>query len=206
MAVALTGCGAPIATPTDPTSSPGLPVKPIKSPANRDNTDAKAVTLGLGAFVVGTDVQPGRYVITPGKGQTGHISISSTSDPMIVNESLGVDATNQLGVPSVTTDLAVGDTISISGLTACDFKPVGTTLGTKLAAGNWFVGLDIPPGTYTATIADVEAGHLFVISSAGDITSHATMGASLSGPTSVSITLSTGDLLKIMGLSEVSFS
>jgi len=206
IALGATGCGTPSASPTDTASSPGLPVKPVVAPTDRDNNGAKAVTLKLGAFVVGTDVQPGRYVITPGKGQVGHISISSANDPMIINEALGVDATNQVGVPSVTTDLSAGDAISISGLTSVDFKPTATTLSTKLTAGNWYVGLDISPGTYTATIADNQAGYLFVISSAGDITLQQVMGAALSAPTSASVTLNSGDLVKVMGLPAVTFS
>lgn len=69
-----------------------------------------AVTLYAGTWTVGQDLGPGRYVATPGPGQSGNFIIEREG----VDEILGPAAT--LGVPSVTFTVKSGDVISISGL------------------------------------------------------------------------------------------
>jgi hypothetical protein len=74
-------------------------------------TSQSAVTLYAGTWTVGQDLGPGRYVATPGAGQSGKFIIKSEG----VDQILGGDPT--LGeVPSVTFSVNNGDIIDISGL------------------------------------------------------------------------------------------
>jgi hypothetical protein len=74
-------------------------------------TTHSAVTLYAGTWTVGQDLGPGRYVATPGAGQSGRFVIKSEG----VNQVLGGDPS--LGeVPSVTFVVKDGDYIRISGL------------------------------------------------------------------------------------------
>jgi hypothetical protein len=65
-----------------------------------------------GTFVVGQDVGAGRYVATPGAGQSGNFMVGGTDS---YNEILGGPSAYG-GVPSVSVSLTNGDIISISSL------------------------------------------------------------------------------------------
>ncbi|MCL2491130.1 MAG: hypothetical protein FWF36_10530 [Propionibacteriaceae bacterium] len=169
----------------------------------RDNSSAVAATLGAGTFTVGTDLQPGRYVITPGQGQQGNISVTSATDPLKVNEILGT--AYGIGVPSVTTDLAQGDQVQIQGMSGVVFTPAETQMSDTLTTGQWEVGLDIAPGRYVATPADGEQGNLYVDGSGWMAKVNEILGGDYGVP-SVTVTLDQGDIIDIMGLSSVSFA
>ena len=82
---------------------------PVTAPLN----DSHATTnLYAGTWTVGQDIGAGRYVATPGAGQSGNFSVTGNDE---YNEILGGDASTG-GVPSVTVTLTKGDVIAISGL------------------------------------------------------------------------------------------
>ncbi|MGC8512347.1 MAG: hypothetical protein ACP5P1_04810, partial [Acidimicrobiales bacterium] len=64
-------------------------------------TSHSLITLGAGTWVVGQDLGAGRYVATPGAGQSGNFIVSGNDD---YNEVLG--NADGLGVPSVTVSLS----------------------------------------------------------------------------------------------------
>ncbi len=74
--------------------------------------------LYAGTWTVGQDIGAGRYVATPGSGQSGNFMVESEG----VNEVLGPGPDN-LGVPNVTTTLKKGDVITISGLSQVTMTP-----------------------------------------------------------------------------------
>lgn len=82
---------------------------PVSSPFLTTHT---TTTIYAGTFTVGQDIGAGRYVATPGAGQSGNFIVSGTDS---YNEILG-GATAYGGVPNVTVSLTNGDTIDISGL------------------------------------------------------------------------------------------
>ncbi|MCL2455899.1 MAG: hypothetical protein FWD18_11460 [Micrococcales bacterium] len=168
----------------------------------RDNSGAVATTLGTGSFLVGSDVQPGRYVITPGGGESGNLQVSSASDPLKVNEILGT--AYGLGVPSVTVDLVADDEIKISGLSSVTFTPAETSLSNQLSAGQWIVGLDIAAGRYVVTPAEGESGNFFVYSDRGFPKVNEILGGDFGVP-SVTVSLEDGQRIKISSLSSVVF-
>jgi hypothetical protein len=77
----------------------------------------KATSLYTGDFIVGEDIAAGRYVVTPGSGQSGNFSVSGANE---YNEILGSD----YGVANVTVTLSTGDVVSISGLDQVNFAVV----------------------------------------------------------------------------------
>jgi hypothetical protein len=73
------------------------------------------VTLYAGDWTVGEDLGPGRYVATPGPGESGNFIIENQN----VNEILG----GSNGVPNVTFNVDKGDIISISSLGQVNLTP-----------------------------------------------------------------------------------
>lgn len=82
-------------------------------------TSYSAVNLYAGTFTVGQDIAPGRYVVTPGSGESGNFIVSGNDD---YNEILG-DDTSMGDVPTVTVNLTDGDTIDISSLSQVTMTP-----------------------------------------------------------------------------------
>lgn len=74
-------------------------------------------TLYAGTWTVGQDIGAGRYLATPGAGQSGNFIVEAEG----VDEVLG--ASNGLGVPNVKVNLQKGDVIDISGLSAVTMAP-----------------------------------------------------------------------------------
>lgn len=74
-------------------------------------------TLSCGNWVVGSDIAPGRYVVTPTKN-SGNFVVEEDGYPTI-NEIL--DPTGQNGVKSYTCDLINGETIMISNMNKVNF-------------------------------------------------------------------------------------
>jgi hypothetical protein len=82
-------------------------------------TSQTTTNLYAGTFTVGQDIAAGRYVVTPGSGQSGNFSTSGNSD---YNEILGSDKSLD-EVPSLTVTLNKGDVIAISGMSQVTFTP-----------------------------------------------------------------------------------
>jgi hypothetical protein len=82
---------------------------PVTAPLVTAHT---TVNLYAGRWVVGQDIGVGRYVATPGPGQSGNFVVSGSDS---YNEILSGDSSLR-GVPSVTVGLAKGDVIEISGM------------------------------------------------------------------------------------------
>jgi hypothetical protein len=79
-------------------------------------TSHSTITLGAGTWVVGQDIGPGRYVATPGPGQSGNFNVTGKSVfGNSVNEILGSD-TSLSEVPSVNVNLSKDDVISVSSM------------------------------------------------------------------------------------------
>lgn len=81
-------------------------------------TSQSAVNLYAGTWTVGQDLGPGKYVATPGNGQTGQFVIQSEG----VAVTLGGDS-SQGEVPSVTFTVQNGDVIEITGLGQVSLTP-----------------------------------------------------------------------------------
>jgi hypothetical protein len=159
-----------------------------------------AVTLGAGTFSVGADVRPGRYVIATSES-SGNFQVENPKDPLKVNEILGTEAI--VAVPTVTTDLAEGDTIKIKGLSAVTFTPATTELLTDLSSGSWIVGLDIAPGRYVVTPV-AGSGNLFVGEVGGFPEVNEILGGDY-GVESVTVDLIEGWQIDIIGMASAHF-
>jgi len=91
--------------------------QPVASPFV---TTVRTVTLSAGTFNVNQDVASGRYFITGEPGETGNFIIYDSTGVPIVNEILGAPD----GVPSITLNLASGETIDIDGINGVTFIPI----------------------------------------------------------------------------------
>jgi hypothetical protein len=85
---------------------------PVTAPYVTSHSD---ITLGAGTWVVNQDIGPGRYVATPGPGQSGNFSVKPKGFTGYVNEILGGNP-QYSQVPSVTVNLKKGSVIAISGM------------------------------------------------------------------------------------------
>ncbi len=82
-------------------------------------TNYSPVTLYAGTFTVGQDIGAGRYVATPGTGQSGNFIVSGNDS---YDEILGGNSSTG-GVPNLTVNLTDGDIISISGMSQVTLNP-----------------------------------------------------------------------------------
>jgi hypothetical protein len=82
---------------------------PVSTPYITTHT---TTNLYAGTFTVGQDIGAGRYVATPGSGQSGNFIVTGSDE---YDEILGGDSSLG-GVPSVTVTLSKDDVIDISGL------------------------------------------------------------------------------------------
>ena len=154
------------------------------------------VTIFAGDWEGGTDVPVGRWVIT-GVGSGNFTIWRGTS--LHVNEILG-----GIGVTSVTTNIAEGDEINISGLNEVTFTPVlERTTSTTLTTGHWVVGEDIEAGSYDATSPSGSGN--FVIWRGNDLRTNEILGDSDFGVDRVRVNLANGDRIEISSLEQVVF-
>jgi hypothetical protein len=89
---------------------------PVTTPFATTHTPT---VLYAGTFTVGEDIGQGRYVATPGAGESGNFIVSGTDS---YNEILG-GSSAMGGVPNITVDLTNGDAIAISGLSQVTLSP-----------------------------------------------------------------------------------
>jgi hypothetical protein len=89
---------------------------PVTAPFVTTHT---AATLYAGTFTVGQDIGAGRYVATPGAGESGNFIVTGSDS---YDEILGGDSSLG-GVPSLTVNLSKGDTIAISSLSQVTMTP-----------------------------------------------------------------------------------
>ena len=82
---------------------------PVTAPLS---TSHSTTNLYAGTWTVDEDIGAGRYVATPGVGQSGNFIVSGNDS---YNELLGGDSSLG-GVPTVTVTLSAGDVISIGSL------------------------------------------------------------------------------------------
>jgi hypothetical protein len=87
---------------------------PVATPLVTTHT---LVTLYAGTWTVGQDIGAGRYIATPGAGQSGNfIVINESVDEILGNSSAG-------GVPNVTVNLQDGDVVNIGSLSQVTMTP-----------------------------------------------------------------------------------
>ena len=213
---AMNAGGKPTAVTTPTTAAPS-----ITTPAHAASTTPAAPatrtcrSAGYGnsrhvwirTFTGGKDVQAGLYNVTPGAGQSGNFSTQGNNQTY--NEILGV-ADGQ-GVPSIRAQISNGDQITISGLSAVTFTPVPTArlvtahATVNLSTGTWTVGQDIGAGRYVATPSVGQSGNFIVT---GNDSYNEILGGSSAdgGVPSVTVSLTTGDVIQVSRISQVTMT
>lgn len=126
------------------------------------------VELFSGEWIVGEDLNAGRYKITVAEGQSGNFFVYSDEAQEYADINIILDNSNmRMGVPEAHYDFTDGQVIGIKGMDNVLFEPVESEIKTELKTGNWLVGADVEPGKYIATTAEDTSGNLFVYK-AGD--------------------------------------
>lgn len=182
-----------------------------KQDVNTENTEpetfvntAEATELFTGEFTVGTDIKPGRYVITCDSG-SGNLFVYNGQMPYI-NEILSnsLEDSMGLGVTKIEVDLSEGQTIQISGLNNVIFSPATIEQKTSLSSGYHIVGRDVPAGDYIAT-APNGSGNFFVYSKNGMPKVNEILGKDDFGLAveKVKFSVQEGDLIQISSLENV---
>jgi len=149
-------------------------------------------------------VAVGLYDVTTAAGQSGNFSVMGTDS---YNEILGDDGSGD-GVPSVRVQISSGDQIQIQGLSTVVFTPVISPYVTahatiNLSDGTWVVGQDIGPGRYVATPGAGQSGNFTVGTTTNEILGSDTSSGDVP---SVTVTLNTGDVIQISGMSQVTMT
>lgn len=113
--------------------------------------------IGNGTLIVGKDIQPGTYKAIATDELGGYWErekdTSGSMDSILANDN--VDQGNQAVVTILPTDKAFKSS-GMGGWVPADGPSL--TKG-KLGAGTLIVGIDIQPGTYTATVTDSSGGY-----------------------------------------------
>ena len=161
------------------------------------------VELFSGTWMVGEDIDLGRYEITTTNGQSGNIFIKKDGSSSYVNDILG-DSSHS--VDRISIYLTGGEEIEIIGIDPVIFTPIeaGKDL-TEIHSGNWIVGLDVEPGTYIATTIPGDSGNLFVHDENGRTVVNEILGTTEfgSGVERVQLKLKEGYEIHIMSLKQV---
>jgi uncharacterized protein YjdB len=180
--------------------APGKTTNAFVTPTNPYNP-ADYAQLFSGTWAIGTDIQPGRYAITP-DGGAGNFMVYSEDGRLVVNDILGAD---DFGVPLIEATIPNGGSVYISGLENVIFTPVGRYLRTTLPTGIFEVGLDIAPGSYLASSTSY-SGNFIIYSASGRLKTNEILGTSDIAVSKVKVELENGDSIRISGLDTVDFN
>lgn len=161
----------------------------------RTNENAKTVTLKGGLLRVGTDIEPGRYVITK-NGESAHIDRNENGKTLTSDV---LDPQKKAGPASITWTLREGQEIETSTEDDFIFTPVTYTQTppktTEYTAGEYLVGADIEHGHYSFKSESVKNGFLIIrYNNSDDFT------ADQLSETSMEFELKDGDTFEIAGV------
>ncbi len=151
-------------SPKTDSKASSLPDSPKVTPilyAQEKPMDTQEIILSSGSYVVGSDIQPGRYIMTTHSG-TGSIYIYKGQYPYIselLTHPDNIDST--VAVTRIETCLNAGDRIQITDLSSVTCLLAPRFPKTTLSCGEHIVGIDVPPGDYTA-ITSKGTGHLMI--------------------------------------------
>lgn len=102
------------------------PITQSGGTTDSDSDTIDGVELTTGTYVIGQDLDAGRYTVTnPNDGDSGNFIVKSDEGDLKYNEIVG-DSDN--AVPSVTVDLSEGDSLEIAGAKSLLFTNVGNAV------------------------------------------------------------------------------
>lgn len=156
LAVTATACQSDkSASGSAPAATGGKAAAPARSATSAQAAAPKGI--GNGTLIVGKDIQPGTYKAIATDEDGGYWErdkdTSGSVDSILANDN--VDQGDQAVVTILPTDKAFKST-GMGGWVLANGPSL--TKG-KLGSGTLIVGVDIQPGTYTATVTDSTGGY-----------------------------------------------
>lgn len=175
----------------------------VETSSPSENT-AIYTKLYSGKWIVGTDIQPGRYSVTSDFG-SGIIYFYDADGFPNVTAWLSHEDT-VLTVIECEVTLEIGESIEISGMDRVVFEPTERYLRTTLPTGDFEVGIDIPAGTYDVTTPS-GSGMIYFYDADGfpDVTAWLSHEASEYTVTQVHVSLEDGDKIEIYNMDAAVF-
>lgn len=166
------------------------------------------VILNEGIHDVGSDITPGRYIITAETGY-GNIFIKDEEDRSVSGETLASAADSREDWPSqLVSFLDDGYSIEITGLDTVTFTPYETAAVSELFSGLWVVGEDFPAGVYDVSLEDTDIyGSLEVYSNPDMIKSRHSLGSrEYGGMTEFTMSFEDGDIVELRYIPKITLS
>lgn len=176
----------------------------IPKKIKNNQAENNSIELSKGEWIVGDDIDPGRYSISSLSG-SGEVYVYYDDKPIILE--LLTDTGNlEDGVSNVESNLEIGYKIIIPELKSVSFTTVEHSLKTELPAGSHKVNRDIPSGSYTVTC--VGTGIISTYTSDG----YPIIDETISdedvdyASSSIDITLDEGEYISIYGIEKTIFT
>lgn len=163
------------------------------------------VNLNEGTHDVGSDITPGRYVITTDVGY-GSISIKDAEDYGILNETIAGTTESADNQPSqINVLLDENYKIEITNIESVTLTPYETASVSKIFPGQWIVGEDFPAGVYDVSLEEIDTyGSLEVYSQPDMVKSRHSLGsANYGGMTKFTMSFTDGDIVELRYMPEV---
>lgn len=160
--------------------------------------EAEYAEHGQGTWVVGEDINPGRYEITS-TGPSSALTVASNQNDASRTQRIG----DQETVQSYTTWLQEGETVVIEDSPVI-FNPTQFEANANLGAGCYIVGRDLDPGDYTLCVDDAESlGYIYHFDKDGEDLSYAEGFHTITNYHDVDLTLSEGDKVYVHDVNQV---
>lgn len=166
------------------------------------------VILDEGIHEAGSDITPGRYIITSDTGY-GNVFIKDEEDYSVVGETLAGATESREDRPSqLVSFIDDGYSIEITGLDSAIFTPYETVAVSEISSGLWVVGEDFPAGVYDISLDDTDVyGSLEVYSHPEMIKSRHSLGsAEYGGMTEFTMSFEDGDIVELRYIPKVTLT
>jgi len=166
------------------------------------------VTVEEGLYDVGSDIEPGRYIMTADTGY-GSIYIQDDEDKAVTSDNLAGDGEGyEDKIKNIVIFLDEDYSIEISGLENVTLTPYETSSVNTIFPGQWVAGEDFPAGVYDISLEESESyGTLEVYEIADMNKSRHSLGSeAYGGMTEFTMSFEEGDIVELKYIPEVTLT
>lgn len=171
--------------------------------------EGEETTLGEGKHKVGSDIPPGRYMITTeNPEERGNVFIYNEEDLTELNAIIAGEEAEISGASKAVTFLDEDYSIEIMGMENIVFAPYETDDVNELIPGKWVVGQDFPAGVYDLSLEETdEFGTLQVGNQPDQSKARYSLGSTeYGGMTEFTASFEEGDIVELEHIPKVTLS